>query len=144
MKFKETSANDLWNLVIGDKIGEGMSREVYIYKPDPQFVVKVEKNAGDFQNIKEWFIWQEIQFSKDIANFFAQCKSISDNGIYLVQERVTFRTIDEYPNKIPHFFTDIKCENFGFIKKQLVCCDYGSTIISKDWGTKRLRKAEWK
>lgn len=139
--LKTTLGRDLWSMMIGEKLGGGMSREVYEFKPDPKYVVKVEGYAGNFQNIKEWLVWNEIQFTP-FAKHFAPCKAISDNGIYLLQERVHFPELKAYPDRVPSFFTDLKTENYGFIGGRLVCCDYGSTIISQGFNN-RTRKADW-
>lgn len=113
----------------GEKIGEGCYRDVYIFKPDDRYVVKIEKDPSEarFANVTEWRNWIEnkewVQFSK----YLAPCEAINETGQILVQRRVT-RHIDDdtkkFPKKIPSLFTDLKYFNFGWIGDQFVCYDY--------------------
>ena len=138
-----TFAVDLAKLILGDKLGEGMSREVYEFAFDKKFVVKVEQSK--FQNVREWELWNELKENK-LAKHFAPCVDISPCGIYLIQRRTEPIPKSEYPEKIPHFFTDEKFSNFGVIvengKKSFVCHDYGSFILTNGFRN-GMKKAVW-
>ncbi len=96
--------SELEFLLIGKKIGEGLSRAVYEFN-DPncwgrhidtgapmiasrssKYVIKVEKPGGMFQNVQEWTVWHWVN-GTPLAKWFAPCISISPCGLYLVQER---------------------------------------------------------
>lgn len=42
----------------GDRLGQGVAREVYVFKPDPTLVIKFELTTHDFQNVNEWEVWE--------------------------------------------------------------------------------------
>lgn len=50
---KPISASEFADLVLGEKIGYGSSRDVYECRIDPTLVIKHETGSG-FQNIIEW------------------------------------------------------------------------------------------
>jgi hypothetical protein len=131
------------DILIGKKIGSGCYRDVYLCRLDTSLVVKIEKENKNFHNIKEWNIWEEIKYS-DYQKWFAPCFDISDDGKILIQRKIEFGRKGDYPKKVPSFFTDVQPKNFGFIGKQLVCCDYGSTIITRSFNDKKQLRADWK
>ena len=137
-----TSARDLCHLFLGERIGSGMSRTVYAHGADPSLVVKHESGGGSFQNVLEWTVWEAVKDSP-MARWFAPCVSISPNGLFLVQKRATFPPRDEYPEKVPAFFTDLKYGNFGRIDGQFVCVDYGTFNLVRNSFTAAFRKARW-
>lgn len=51
--FVSTVGKDLLNLVVGDRIGYGIGREVFEYLPDKSLVIKFETKGQSFQNIIE-------------------------------------------------------------------------------------------
>lgn len=134
-------SRDLTTLILGKKIGEGMSRDVYEYRPDDRYVIKVERGAYQFQNAIEWEIWQSIQKYPQILKWFAPIQAISPNGLFLVQEKTY--TAQKYPEKVPYFFKDVKKENFGFIGSKFVCHDYGTFLRDDHFNTIRLKKVNW-
>lgn len=131
------------NILIGKKIGSGCYRDVYLCRLDTSLVVKIEKENREFHNIKEWNIWEEIKYSK-LKKWFAPCIDISEDGKVLIQQKIEFGRKKDYPKKVPSFFTDVQPKNFGFIGKQLTCCDYGSTIITRSFDDKKQKIADWK
>lgn len=133
---------DFINVFCGGKIGEGMSRVVYKNRLDPTTVIKVERDAGNFQNVVEYMFWQEIQWYKPMAKWYAPVVSISPCGIVLIQKKVEPTSYKDYPKKVPAFFRDIKHENFGMLDGKLVCFDYGTSLFSKGF-SKKLKKADW-
>lgn len=60
----------------------------------------------------------------------------------MLMDRAELGRKKDYPEDVPHFFTDRKYNNYGFIKDQLVCIDYANTIITAGF-TKKLIKPDW-
>lgn len=140
---------EAFNLLCGEKIGRGMSREVFECALLPGHVVKVETNAHRFQNIMEWETWQIVQRTA-ASRWFAACKWISPNGKVLIQERTRPPAPSEFVDRVPVWFTDLKRTNWGMAvtsrdsKQFLVCHDYGTSLMLQEGTiTKRLKKAEW-
>lgn len=152
---------ELEGLFLGQKVGEGMSRSVYLLNepdtwgrhkltggalPSPssaKFVVKVEDpKQGMFQNVSEWQVWEYVR-STPMEKWFAPCKAISPCGLYLIQSRVEPLRKADLPAKMPAFLSDLKRENFGMLGKRLVCSDYGLVIYAIRSASKRLVKANW-
>lgn len=146
MNFEGTGKNilaDLGKLFIGERLGAGVGREVYVNLMDEDTVIKYEPEG--FQNIKEWEMWQEVEMTK-YAKWFAPCITISPNGIFLVQKR-TYKPLKvDYPEKVPSFFMDKKYDNYGVIIekgiKKFVCHDYGSFSLINGLNN-RLVNADW-
>lgn len=121
------------DVVIGKQLGKGQTRTAYAYLPDPdKYVIKLQHTEHSSDNVLEWEIWHSLRDTK-WAKWFAPCVSCSINGMALVQERVTPICDLHYemglvPKRVPFFFTDLKKENFGFIGKQFVCCDYAYSL----------------
>lgn len=141
MSDNAAAHRDAFNMLCDELIGRGMSRATFSSKVLPDCVVKVEDGAGDFQNIKEWELWQAVRHTK-FAKWFAPCRWISPNGIVLVMERTT--PAWEFPAEMPVFLTDYKRENYGMLNGQLVCHDYGMHTMLEFGMTKRMRKVEWR
>lgn len=142
-----TSARDMANFFLGDKIGTGMNRDVYKFPFDETYIVKYEYAANKcFQNVIEWEFWETVK-NTSMAKWFAPCLAISQNGLYLIQKKVEMIPRDQFPKKVPRFFTDLKYENFGKIGKAFVAFDYGTMhigCIDESLSSKKTKKAEWK
>lgn len=136
------SARDLSFLILGKRIGNGISRTVYEFLPDNDYVVKVENTGGEFQNVIEWEIWKNVEHLP-VKKWFAPCLHISDNGIFLIQKKVERGRRKDYPKKVPYFFRDRKYDNYGFIGKQFVVCDYATFLREDHFMSKKMRKADW-
>ena len=145
---------DAFNLLCGERIGYGMTRDVFASPLLPDCVIKVEKDPRDvFQNIFEWQTWEHVKFT-DHSRWFAQCKWISPNGRILVMERTRPAAPDEFPELLPPYLTDLKRSNYGVSmlcdpktgkpSNAFVCHDYGTNLLLEHGMTKRLRKAEWR
>jgi len=130
------------DVLLGKMLGYGCYRVVYECALNKDYVVKIENANGGFSNIKEWKLWEEVEYTP-FKKYFAPCIFISDNGKVLIQKKVRLVLQEELPKEVPYFFTDVKPENFGFIGKQFVCCDYGSIPFSHKWSEKRKRKPYW-
>lgn len=103
-----------FNMLCNNKIGSGMSRQVYDSLILPDFVIKVENEAGQFQNIMEWEIWNRVK-DTDYSIWFAPCRWISADGSILIMEKTESCRKKHYPEKMPVFFTDFKFANYGWI-----------------------------
>ena len=84
--FGNTVSRDLLDMCIGTRLGGGLSREVFSFGPDPSLVIKIETEAGHFQNIIEWHTWERIERTRT-AKWFAPCVRISDDGKILLMKR---------------------------------------------------------
>lgn len=133
---------ELFWLIAGDSLGSGMSRSTYQCKINPNWVIKAEEGAGQFQNILEWQTWQEVK-ETDFAKWFAPCVHISACGSVLVMERTAPPTPAEYPELMPVFLTDFKRPNYGILGGRIVCHDYGTNRLMVTGMTKRMKKAGW-
>lgn len=134
--FKEVACGELLN--------RGVTRAVYIFKPDPRYVVKYQYRTG-FDNIKEFEIYNELMYReyRELRSYFAECLWISSCGKWLVQRRVRHKKrINSYPEQIPHFFNDCKLTNYGWIGKRFVACDYANFDLIKGF-RKMNKKAHW-
>lgn len=145
MSVEESAAlhGQLWYMCVGDYIGRGRDRKVYALGEDK--VLKTEDAAGSFQNIVEWETWKTLE-GCSAQRWFAKPTSISPNGALLIMERTKPLDLDRLPKELPHFFCDLKPENFGTIGGRLVCHDYGTIhILAMDHLTKtlRTRRAQW-
>lgn len=141
----ETSMNGghigAFQLLCSEKIGSGMSRQVYTGELFPDCVTKVEAE-GRFQNVMEWETWRRVEHTA-YAKWFAPCRWISDNGRVLVMEKTRPAIESEFPEKIPVFLTDTKRANFGVLNGRLVCHDYGSHLLMENGMVGRMKKAAW-
>ncbi len=135
------NATELFNMMAGKEVGRGCYRTVYVFKPDPTLVLKVAEEDPR-SNVIEHHIWTEVEYAEHLAKWFAPVVSISQCGVYLLQKRVEVGRAQDYPEKIPAWFVDIKRENWGWLEDHWVCCDYGNAILTPGLG-KRLKKAEW-
>ena len=137
---------EAFKLLCGEKLGSGMSRDVYVCTLLPDCVVKVETLRDHFQNIVEWELWKDVQ-GTPAAEWFAECKWISPNGQLMIQERTRPAAPIEFPERIPIWFTDTKRTNWGVSlnrKGKIICHDYGISLIFRyGTDTKKMQKAKW-
>lgn len=140
--FTTTISRDLFFYITGGVIGSGITRTVYEYTMNSEFVLKVETSGASFQNAMEWNTWQELK-DTPLGEWLAPIHSISPCGLYLLQHR-TRRPLDsKYPTKLPAFLTDQKRDNYGVLPSgRFVCHDYGTCLqfINQPG---RLVKADW-
>ena len=135
---------ELRSVALGDLLGEGLSRKVYVCKLNSHYVVKIEAGGGSFQNIAEWDTWSWLSTEPAMARWLAPCEFISTCGMMLIQRRVEPIRRGELPKKLPAFLTDIKLDNFGMLHGKVVCCDYGTIGASVRRAPKRMVKAVWR
>jgi hypothetical protein len=128
----------------GQFIGSGCYRDVYIFKPDDRFVIKIERDQsrGNFANAMEWRNYINCREWPAMAKWLSPCEAISADGRIMLQRRVK-RSVDgegiKYPLKIPSLFTDTKRANWGLLNGKFVCCDY-SFFSQCDF---KMKKAKW-
>lgn len=129
-----------FNLLCGEKLGEGIARTVFACKFDDTLVIKVEKDPYQFQNIAEWRFWTETQYYRKAADWLAPCVAISPRGSVMLQRRVEPAQLDQLPARLPAFLRDTKPSHFGFYQGRLVCCDYAMTDARLPMN---LKNADW-
>ena len=137
--FGQSVQSEFNQLFIGEKLGEGCYREVFVYRMSPHWVIKYEFGEKSFSNVGEWEIWQEVKNDKKLARWFAPCIDISFSGSILIQART--EPITKLPKELPDFLADLKPENFGRLNGRIVAHDYGNhALFSKAFRSWRLRK----
>lgn len=133
----------LWRMVVGDLLGYGVGRNVYVCETDPTIVIKIEDKAGSFQNVIEWETWLNVKCNPKVAKWFAPCRYISPNGAILVQSRTRPPAPHEFPDQMPRFLTDFKRTNYGVLGRQFVAHDYGTNNLYLHGIALRMRKVSW-
>lgn len=132
--------------ICGELIGTGAYRDVYIFKGDDDYVVKVERDMsnGNFANICEWRNYINNKDWNFLGKYLAECTHINQTGEILIQERVYHKDKTLYPKKIPKYFTDLKTTNFGWTKKgKFVSCDYSFFVMLTNSKGGLLKNAKW-
>jgi hypothetical protein len=115
--------DELNDLMLGDMIGEGAFRKVYVLRCAPHLVAKVELSANcEFANVAEWEVWNNLR-GTEWEKWLAPCETISFNGSVLIQRRTA--PVKRLPKMVPNFMTDLKPENFGRLGGRVVAHDYG-------------------
>lgn len=145
IKKTPTLTKSFQKIYCGDFLGQGVTRSVYVFKPDDRFVIKLEpnisKNGFAFVNVGEWHNWLTCMYFSKMADFLAPCLTINQSSQILIQRRA-IRTIDgdkrPYPKYIPNWLTDTKKFNFGWIGDKFVCVDYPH-LIARDFKMKRAK-----
>jgi hypothetical protein len=130
----------MYHLVVGKLLGSGCFRDVFVCNLNPDWVVKFQRNAGEFDNVREWETWRDYSKDPKVKKWLAPCHYISPSGDILIQQRTEY--LEYLPKQLPFFLTDVKPENYGMIKGQVVCHDYGYLYNNKM--NTRMRKANWR
>lgn len=133
---------DLWELCIGEKLGQGQSRHVYAWNPDPTLVVKIETLKTHWWNIEEFEVWRAVLGTAH-EKWFAPVEMIAGGGSMLIQKRTYPLRPEELPDRLPAYFTDTKPENFGLLDGRVVCHDYSLHMMRERALTKHMRKVAW-
>lgn len=134
---------ELFDLFVGEKLGNGIARDVYAHAYDPDLVIKFEASKRSFSNVVEWELWNRVQDTA-AAKWFAPCEYISPCGAILIQKRTKPVSHSELPKRIPHFFTDLKAPNWGRLGDRIVCHDYGLHLMHERGMSVKLVKADWR
>lgn len=132
------------SLILGEFLGEGISRKVYVCRFDPTLVVKIESNARSFANCFEWEMWNRVGCGTKFAEYLAPCVDISACGTMLLQKRTYPLQPGQAPKMMPDFLNDFKYSNYGMLDGKVVCHDYGlptfMNLLAR--GSKKV-KADW-
>jgi hypothetical protein len=143
--FSGTIALDFFRTMTGKFLGGGIGRGVYVHGTDPSLVVKIETATHSFQNVAEWQVWSDLEYTEqDALKWFAPCHYISPCGIVLIQARTRPMEESAFPEKMPCFFTDLKYSNFGRFNGRIVAHDYGLHRFINLGATARMRIANWR
>lgn len=135
--------SDLAMLMCGEYLGGGIARRVFSLRGTEDKVIKLQFGDG-FQNIVEYEVWEAVRYDKRLAPWFAPVHQISGLGQWVIQERTQPIQKHQLPKQVPTVFTDIKQDNWGWLKGKPVCHDYG-TIMCRLFAAKssKMRKADW-
>lgn len=131
----KTVTNDFLSMMLGERLGTGKTREVYVHGLDSSLVVKLETvDSRDFCNVHEWSLWNETvarslpaRERKTVQKWLAPCISISPMGSVLIQART--EPIDKVPRYVPDFLADTHPQNWGLYEGRPVMHDYGNHAI---------------
>lgn len=135
---------DAFNLFVGEQIGVGMTRRVFVLRSDPTVVVKIEKGPRQhFQNIMEWHIWSRVA-GTSLEKWFAPVIRMSSEGRVLLMKRTEPARRADLPERVPAWMTDLKMANFGVLNGKLVLHDYAKTMFIERGMTKATVKADWR
>lgn len=147
LEFLKLFQND-WHLLsdfsdffVGDLIGQGSERSVYEFRLNKDLVIKID-TGGNFANVSEWDVWNNVKEDKQLAAFLAPCRNISSCGRILLQEKTKPVTLKDVPLEIPDFFSDVKIQNWGWLNKRVVCHDYANHSFFSCKNVK-FRKPHW-
>ena len=133
-------ADELWSVLVGRVIDEGVHRKVYEVQFHEGLVLKMEKSTRAFHNVREWEVWNNVSWSEELAKWFAPCVAISSNGKFLLQKRTRPVRIEDMPALCPKCLTDKKVQNFGWYDGRVVAHDYSFTLPNFE---RRLVKGKW-
>lgn len=139
--FDGRISREFRDLMLGKFLGSGVGREVYVFRPDPTFVIKFETGNQSFQNIREWDLWNDLAEQPKLRKWLAPINSISPSGDILMQRRTTPMRKNELPKRVPAFATDLKIQNWGLLDGQPVMHDYG--FIRQEALKGKLETAKW-
>jgi hypothetical protein len=143
-EYSQAVTIDMHTLILGERLGDGLSREVFVFAYDPRFVVKVEAR-GNFQNVTEYLVWEAVR-GTEWARWFAPVERISALGSVLVMRRArepSKRQLERFPRELPDFLADSRPCNWGLIGGRWVMCDYGMTrLVSNQLKSARMVPAD--
>lgn len=136
---------EMTDMLIGDFIGEGISRKTYSCPLNREWVVKVSDPQAYNQNMLEWMIWDECHTHMlDVREWLAPCHFISNGGHVMIQQRTAPVTPCLMPKKVPYFLnSDLKTDNWGLIDGKPVCHDYGYAKVFRLGITNRMVKSDY-
>lgn len=113
--------------LIGDFVGSGSYRDVYVLNIDPTKVIKIETRGCEFCNIHERDLYRELQGTK-WETWLAPCYRLDAYGMALIQARTRPLTPADWKGvtQMPSFLADLKPANFGLFEGRVVAHDYGN------------------
>lgn len=143
--------SDFFDFFCGKHIGSGESREVYEFRLDEKYVIKIDKmfepggNNFTFSNVAEWEFYHNVKHhSPKIAEYLAPIMNISKCGkVMMMQKTTPIPNKKVLPKKLPALFTDTKIENWGMIGNKVVCHDYANHRAYAIGSNASLVDAKW-
>lgn len=104
--------------MFGDFIAKGQFREVYYFKPDPNYVIKKEIRKNKYYNFKEYRTYLYL-VERGWSHWVAPCFLIGD---YIIMPYC--KKPKKWPKEIPCFLRDAHKKNFAIYQGRFVCIDY--------------------
>ena len=127
-EWRQPVEHDFHDLILGERLGSGISREVFVFNYDPKYVVKIEEQ-NHFQNATECMVWEAVM-NTEWAKWFAPVKKISPLGTALIMKRTyTPPARAVFPKMLPDFLADSREANWGWMDGRWVVHDYGMTRL---------------
>lgn len=149
IKFRDdiVVTTDIFNLLCGDEIGEGIGRKVFQHNMDKNLVVKIATTQEGVRcNSNEYVLWEEIQGLKGnlawVKDWFAPVVAISENANILIMKKTQEKEGKKRPTEVPNFFMDVHYGNFGWIGNKFLCHDYGVIFGFINY-SKKFVKIDW-
>lgn len=111
--------------ILGNFLGEGKSRKVYNYIPDPTYVVKCNKSVDEDTNLREYNTY--LYFKKlNLDHMLSPCRYENN---FFIMKKVLPVPFGNY--NIPIYFSD-QVRNWGILDNSLVRIDYAWNIVGTD------------
>jgi hypothetical protein len=124
---------EFWELVVGDKLGSGQTRDTYLCALNSDTVVKVERDLPARDNFTEFDLFESLsyKFQAEVKRWLAPCRRLSQGGKYLIMERCQpIKDWSVLPRRIPAWLkADAHVGNWGILKGRAVCLDYANHYI---------------
>lgn len=131
---------EFFDLIVGQRLGGGIARNVYVNRLDETTVIKFESANQSFQNANEWQLWEAHQYHKPVSKWLAPCLHISACGSILIQKRTEPIPKKLLPALVPSWASDLKQENWSLLDGKPVMHDYGYTNLLANASGVRMKK----
>lgn len=120
-----------------------MSRDVYVWTPDPTLVLKLEVGYKH-QNVIEYETWWELK-DTPAEKWLAPCVWMSHCGQALLMKRTEPMRSSDDVERMPVWLSDHKRQNYGIYDGRLVCHDYGTNLLMyRGAQMKATHKVTWR
>ena len=130
---------------IGEQIGHGTSRDVFLAKGDNGVVIKKVHLVTPAANFIEHILWNAVRGTK-YRDTFGRVHAISVSGRYLMMERLGDISKADYRDTpdVPDWFNDNQPSNFGKnANGQIKIRDYAIGNLGSALGGARSSRAAW-
>ena len=137
LTLKDEKGELYYEDICGECIGTGAHRKVYVFKYNPDWVVKVARESmgelmrskgtprnGKFSNRNEMDVWKIA--NEDFRKWFAPSIWLSKDASILLMQRGS--SCDRRVSKLK-WYRDRKAGNWVIINDRAVICDYGQKPI---------------
>lgn len=108
--------------ILGNLLGEGKSRKVYEYIPDPTYVVKCNKNIDEDINLREYNTYLYFK-TLNLDYMLSPCRY--ENNFFIMKKALPV-PLGNY--NIPIYFSN-EVRNWGMLDNSLVRVDYAWNIV---------------